>query len=160
MTEVLKLETEVCSRCGGCGRYSHCEMYGDTCFKCHGKGRALTRRAVAARQWLADQRKMLVRDVKPGMVIKSCGLTYNVQSIYQDDVCTSSSLRDGVMVANAPSWHIQGIKHGLTAQGDHVVELIPAKTVQIEQFRAAIEYQNSLTKEGKPRKRASQLLAA
>jgi hypothetical protein len=138
-------------------------MYGDTCFKCHGKGQALTRRAIVARQWLADQRKILVRDVRPGMVIKCCGSTYNVQSISQDTVSTSSSLIDGVMVANAPSWQIKGIKHALTAQGDHVVELIPSKAEQIKQLRAAIEYQNNLTKAGTPRKsarKAEQLLAA
>lgn len=29
---------ETCSRCGGSGRYSWCQMYGDKCFKCAGKG--------------------------------------------------------------------------------------------------------------------------
>lgn len=29
---------ETCSRCGGSGRYSWCQMYGDKCFKCGGKG--------------------------------------------------------------------------------------------------------------------------
>lgn len=160
MTDTLKFERELCTRCGGCGRYSHCEMYGDTCFKCHGVGQALTRRAVVARQWMADQRKILIRDVKPGMVIKCCGSTYNVQSISQDAVSTGSSLRDGVMVANAPSWQIKGIKHSLTAQGDHVVELIPSKSEQIEQLRAAIEYQNSLTKTGAARKAATRTMQA
>ena len=28
---------EVCGRCGGSGRYSYCQMYGDTCFGCSGK---------------------------------------------------------------------------------------------------------------------------
>lgn len=160
MAETLQFERETCSRCGGCGRYSHCEMYGDTCFKCHGKGQALTRRAVVARQWMVDQRKILIRDVKPGMVIKCCGSTYNVQSISQDTVCTSWSLRDGVMVANEPSWRIAGVKHYLAAQGDHTVELIPSKEEQIEQLRAAIEYQNNLTKAGKPRRSLAPMLEA
>jgi hypothetical protein len=150
----LKFETEICSRCGGSGRHSYCEMHGDTCFKCHGKGQALTHRAVVASQWMAEQRKILIRDVKPGMVIKCCGSTYNVQSISQDTVSTSKSLIDGVMVESAPSWHINGIKHALIAQGDHVVELIPSKAAQVEQLRAAIEYQNTLTKAGTPRKSA------
>jgi hypothetical protein len=152
MTAELKFERETCSRCGGCGRHSYCEMYSDTCFKCHGKGQALTRRAVVARQWMIEQRKILVRDVKPGMTIRACGSTYNVQSVSQDTVSTSKSLVDGVWIEHPPSWQIRGIKHGLTAQGDHVVELIPSRAEQIEQLRAAIEYQNSLTKAGKPRK--------
>lgn len=29
---------ETCGRCGGSGRYSWCQMYGDTCFGCQGTG--------------------------------------------------------------------------------------------------------------------------
>lgn len=32
---------EVCSRCGGCGRYSWCQQYGDRCFECAGSGKVL-----------------------------------------------------------------------------------------------------------------------
>jgi len=155
----LKFERETCTRCGGSGQYSYCEMYGSTCFKCHGNGQALTRRGAVARQWMADQRKILVRDVKPGMVIKSFGSTYNVQTILQDAISTGKSLIDGVWIDHAPSWRIQGIKHGLVCQGDTAVELIPSKVEQVEQLRAAIEYQNSLTKAGKPRKRMECLAA-
>lgn len=31
-------KAESCSRCGGCGEYSRCAMYGTTCFKCRGSG--------------------------------------------------------------------------------------------------------------------------
>jgi hypothetical protein len=27
-----------CTRCGGCGRFSYCQMYGDLCFGCSGRG--------------------------------------------------------------------------------------------------------------------------
>lgn len=30
---------EHCSRCGGCGQYSWCQMWGDRCFKCGGSGK-------------------------------------------------------------------------------------------------------------------------
>ena len=32
-----------CSRCGGSGRYSYCQMYGDRCFGCNGSGKGLPR---------------------------------------------------------------------------------------------------------------------
>ncbi len=32
-----------CSRCGGSGRYSYCQMYGDRCFGCSGSGKGLPR---------------------------------------------------------------------------------------------------------------------
>ena len=50
-TTKISLERKTCTRCGGSGRYSHCTMYGDTCFKCNGKGKVLTAagaRALAA----------------------------------------------------------------------------------------------------------------
>ena len=48
----------------------------------------------------------------------------------------------------------------LTAQGDHVVELIPSKAEQIDQLRAAIAFQNGLTKQGKPKSAARMMEAA
>lgn len=45
----LKLETETCGRCGGCGQYSYCQMYGTTCFKCGGRGKVLSKRGRAAK---------------------------------------------------------------------------------------------------------------
>jgi hypothetical protein len=37
-------ETEPCSRCGGTGQHSYCQMYGTTCFKCQGSGKQWTRK--------------------------------------------------------------------------------------------------------------------
>ncbi len=44
----LVYETETCSRCGGSGTYSYCQMYGSTCFKCSGRKRSLSRRGAKA----------------------------------------------------------------------------------------------------------------
>lgn len=149
----LRFEREVCSRCHGTGEHSRCEMYGTTCFKCHGEGQALTRRAAAARAWMVAKRIIKVSEIVPGMVVKSCGSTFNVQSIAQDLYSTGKTLRDGVMVESAPSWRIEGVKHSFVAQGDHTVELIPTRAEQIAQLAAAIEYQNTLPASGKPRAR-------
>lgn len=35
-------ETEICGRCGGCGRYSFCQKYGDKCFDCQGTGKVMS----------------------------------------------------------------------------------------------------------------------
>lgn len=34
--------SEICGRCGGGGRHSFCQDYGDKCFGCMGRGRVLT----------------------------------------------------------------------------------------------------------------------
>ena len=42
---------EACGRCGGAGRYSYCQQYGDRCFGCAGRGwkaAKLTRTTLAA----------------------------------------------------------------------------------------------------------------
>ncbi|VVB52868.1 Uncharacterised protein [uncultured archaeon] len=41
-------ETETCGRCGGSGRHSYCQMYGDTCFGCSGSGKRYSKRGQAA----------------------------------------------------------------------------------------------------------------
>jgi hypothetical protein len=41
-----------CSRCGGCGKFSWCEEYGDTCFGCSGSGLA-TMRAYTEKEYAA-----------------------------------------------------------------------------------------------------------
>ena len=60
-----------CSRCGGNGRYSYCERFGNTCMKCGGRGRQLT--ASAARQrkaWLEACRTATTIDrIKVGDVV-------------------------------------------------------------------------------------------
>lgn len=48
MAHTLRYDIESCSRCGGSGHYSRCQMYGTTCFKCGGKTTTLTRAAAKA----------------------------------------------------------------------------------------------------------------
>jgi hypothetical protein len=38
-------DTEPCTRCGGTGRYSYCQRFGDMCFKCNGNKVAFTKKA-------------------------------------------------------------------------------------------------------------------
>lgn len=61
---------QTCSRCGGSGRYSYCQMYGDRCFKCEGKGVTHTPKAHALYQaWasaLRAHRNPTVADLKVG----------------------------------------------------------------------------------------------
>lgn len=47
-TNKLGFHIEPCSRCGGSGNFSRCEMHGTTCFKCSGKKLALTKAGAAA----------------------------------------------------------------------------------------------------------------
>src|SRR6187551_1555971 len=62
----LLFENETCSRCGGCGQYSYCQMYGTRCFKCGGDGVTLTKRGKAAQLWFNAKKKKPAKDVKVG----------------------------------------------------------------------------------------------
>lgn len=148
---ILTLETETCSRCHGCGEYSYCEMYGKTCFKCHGKGRTLTKRAQIAAKWMSEQNLIAASDVTVGMRVKALGMTITVRTI--EPGCQSKSMVDGVWIDNERHISFRGLEHGFQVQPDFKVQLIRSRETQIEMFRAAIEYQNNLTKAGKPAKR-------
>lgn len=74
MAHTLKYDIESCSRCGGSGHYSSCQMYGTTCFKCHGKTTTLTRAAakaaVAVQEFIAAHFSVAVGSLVVGDRIK------------------------------------------------------------------------------------------
>lgn len=69
MASKLVFETETCSRCGGCGRYSYCQMYGDTCFKCRGRGKVLTKRGLLAKLYYERMASKPAGELTVGEVI-------------------------------------------------------------------------------------------
>ncbi len=72
MTKIT-YQTESCSRCGGCGEYSYCQMHGTRCFKCGGNGKQLTRAGSRARKAINEFKTRyyrLVTDLEPGQIIR------------------------------------------------------------------------------------------
>ena len=101
MAETLSYETKTCSRCGGGGRYSYCVMYGDTCFKCRGKGTVLSaagaKAAAAVTAFIADNFSVLVENLKAGDRIKTTeGVVRTVTTVTIDSVNRFGSTVDGV----------------------------------------------------------------
>ena len=67
---------ETCGRCGGTGRYSYCQMYGDMCFGCSGKcvvlGAGKCADVVAEyRDVVSRQRRLAGYQMEPGDEVKS-----------------------------------------------------------------------------------------
>jgi hypothetical protein len=58
---------ESCSRCGGSGKFSYCEKWGDMCFKCEGKGIALTQLGLKQYNYFRECLSIPVNQVKIGM---------------------------------------------------------------------------------------------
>lgn len=138
---MAEFETVTCSRCFGSGKYSYCQMYGDTCFKCHGKGKVYTERALAALRWIAEQRKVDIGSLKLGDRVNVPGVgKFTVKSIAPGG--TGKSLqRDG-------SWkeyqylEIRGEKLGYCGiPGQTEVQLIPPQEVRLAQRAQALEMQ-------------------
>jgi hypothetical protein len=64
-----QFETEICSRCHGSGKFSYCIQYGDTCFKCRGKGRVYTKRGQIALNKYNELLMVEARQLKIGDLI-------------------------------------------------------------------------------------------
>ena len=64
-------ENTSCSRCGGSGRYSYCQMYGDRCFKCGGSGVQLTKRGAEAQRYYRELLTVPARDVQLFDIVES-----------------------------------------------------------------------------------------
>ena len=113
----LTFETRECSRCGGSGRYSFNQIHGDMCYGCHGKGRQMTKRGIAAREiWMEIARPTIpVTDVKPGMKLYVEGWSKRgaaeVESIENDDLnpgqnrCTIRFVQPAVLGSLGTFWN-------------------------------------------------------
>lgn len=156
-TEVLTdWERVTCSRCGGSGQYSYCQMHGSVCFKCGGAKRVLTKRAQVALAWLRSKRATRVADLQVGMLIKvegTPGISATKNCVLREITQSKSSCIAG----NVQRFYIDLVFDHITLGvfNDSTVEVIPSTEAErVAQVRDAIAYQNTLTKTGKPRVKA------
>lgn len=154
-------ESKPCSRCGGSGHYSYCQMYGTVCFKCGGKGGVLTKRGAAAQNFLNDMRSVEAKDLKVGDVIRQENYfagKYKFSAIKSielvPDYAKSSKIVDGEKIEVSHS--------ALKIETDYMSEyLLPDSKVRkgfkaeekAEQVAKALAYQASLGVNGKPLKK-------
>jgi len=143
-------ESETCSRCSGCGRHSYCQMYGDTCFKCGGRGVVLTKRGLAAQVFFDDLCSVPASEIVVGDLVWFDGRPFGkagffrVESIEPDRLNSRPGQPRLMIHLPAASWGV--------AATDKMRKGFPAdeKRRRIDQ---ALAYQATLTKTGKPRKR-------
>lgn len=140
-------ESETCSRCGGSGRYSYCQMYGDRCFRCGGKGRTLTKRGAAANKYCVGLRSRNILDLKPGESYRMDGIPGFSGDVWV--TVESFEVRDDGYVT------VHGKGGNFTVPGNTatVVRVRQSKESAAATFAAALEYQATLTKAGTVRVR-------
>jgi hypothetical protein len=150
-----KFETESCSRCGGSGHYSYNSISGTRCFKCGGAKIVLTKRGSVARDYFYALFELPASEVIAGMFVHTHGSSLNSSKKWRkvEAVGVSSC----VAIVN-------GVKQAqieLTFN-DHAYCLFPSSKVAAARdndhieanLAAALEYQDTLTKQGKPKKGA------
>lgn len=153
-----KLETRTCTRCGGSGHYSYCQMHGTTCFGCSGSGKQYTKRGRAAYLYLVELRKKPMEEVTFGDWVKMDGIPgFSRTTFFKVDTLEST-------FAPAYSNHRSLVVTGSTAKGERMSMSGPVgykvalgfdKATKVAQYRKAVEFQATLTKAGTPRKRNS-----
>lgn len=162
----LRFESETCSRCGGGGYFQHfAGVWGGRCFKCGGAGKLLTKKGAAANAWLIALRTRKASELEVGQYIRCDRITMGGQSYRVTGLITRIGLsetakwQDKTTGEWKPYLEIE-TKEG--KKGETGVSQVFADSTFIRVFpreearaqvRAAIEYQNTLSKAGKPRKR-------
>ena len=158
-------EMETCSRCHGSGQYSYCERYGTTCFKCHGNKTVLSKRGAAASAYLTKLCTKLASELVIGDRIASDRMTdggslyaciATVTAIESTNDSQSGTTKDGVTTWTTHK--MIAVTSNNSKYGDMTLVCSldsPFRVYSIdnnEKIALAVAYQNTLTKQGKPRK--------
>jgi hypothetical protein len=177
-------ESDVCTRCGGCGNYSWNAMTGSRCFKCGGRGRTMTKRGAEAQRFFRASLSKRADELQPGDKIFDDGVPgfaaagwHEVERVTSnaDERSTGRILKateaaeagatvlpyefagrgrvDGeVIVYQGLNVHAQG--GGMSAADPgHIFRVAASRERKAEAREQALAYQETLTKQGKPRKR-------
>jgi hypothetical protein len=153
-TKTREFETVTCSRCGGTGNYSYCAMYGTTCFKCAGGKKVFTKRGQVAWNLYQALLKIRAADIKPGMTLIVDNRKYLVESARFGTIedCTARYL-DKTTGEWAFYWEIRCGSYGLSTFPEQMVKIGWTKEAIAQKRAAALDFQDTLTKTGTPRKR-------
>lgn len=143
-------ETETCSRCGGSGHYSYCQMYGTVCFGCSGRKLRLTKRGAAAFAYYTQLCSLPLERLEVGMEI------WNDNFFGKSGWGKILDIRPDKLNAGMTTVETERLSHGVYAGNVFRVRQSP------EQVRAkqalAIEFERSLDKSGKPSKSLAKLM--
>lgn len=146
-------ETQACNRCGGSGKYSYNTIDGDRCYGCAGAGVTLTKRGKAAAHFLAESQHKPLSEIKPGMFLWDDTYGYKpkwlpILSVSRDNGCYCE-----VGGVRHYYTHIETKRGQLGVLADSKVRVIADEAERQALVAAALAYQATLTKTGKPMKR-------
>jgi hypothetical protein len=141
MAKTPIFETQACTRCGGSGNYSYCQMHGTVCFQCGGSKVQLTKRGHAAQVFYNNLLTKPASEFKVGESYRMQGdpKAYRIEEIKDDP------LNPGLIQLNG-----SGMSYG--TQPGTPLRSVPTTEVRDAARAKALEYQASLNSRGKPAK--------
>lgn len=159
-----KLETKTCGRCGGSGKFSWNAITGDRCFGCGGSGIVYTKRGAAAAAFYRESLEKVASEIVVGDLVFMQGFNagsfaqpsrwVRVVEITRDATSAWSTAPDGTR-----TYHEQIMLRcdkaniGLCLTSRQRVGW--SKEAKQAKLAAALDYQDTLTKQGTPRKVAA-----
>ena len=156
-TKTSALEIQTCSRCHGSGNYSYNQIDGSRCFKCAGSGVVHTKRGAAAYLFLKNIRSVPVNTLKVGDTFRfdDLGRSFFV-TIESIETKTMNYITNGEAKSHE-AVEVTGKRNGERFSTITGADFMVRKGWSVEekaaQLALAIEYQATLTEQGKPRKR-------
>jgi hypothetical protein len=138
-------ETQTCTRCGGGGMYGPRSVYGGRCFKCGGTGATYTKRGAATREFARRILHTTVDGIRPGDKVFYQGFTAGTFNQPSRWVTVDEVSSDGIQGHDKT-----GMAYNLLGNSEHQVAI--DIEIRVALAKLAAEYQESLTKTGKPRK--------
>lgn len=145
-------ETTTCTRCGGTGEFSYCQRFGTMCFKCKGKGKVLTKRGEAAALFAKSILELKVEDAVGQLVWADVGFGTRYKGVVAQGESASKTMIDGEWVPT-PSFDLvkkDGSLHDCNIGAGCMVRKLATE----EDIALIAEYQECLTKAGKPSKKS------
>lgn len=169
-------ESVTCSRCGGTGQFSYCLRYGTKCFKCGGHKKVLTKRGAAASQYLRELRSKPAGELKVGDKIRALNVTLGGEPYESWETIESMTPTSYYAGRGASGMWYSNYEEPFNGNDEIKWEKIEAVEIKTNKGKLgaipvtrkyrvaftgeeaektaalALEYQNSLTKAGTPRK--------
>jgi len=147
----LLFESKTCTRCGGSGEYSWCQRHGSMCFKCRGKGEVLTKRGQAAQSYLHSLYTKPASEIKVGDFLQEEHVYGGGNMTRFFAAVTKVEVKEGGVIISTEHPKMGKCQnHRPTDSAERIGQSAEEKTAKRQ---IALEYQATLTKQGKVSKR-------